>query len=205
MAMNPKLIVEQKLTVFVNRYSVFAVGTDGQKGELLAFAQQKRAAIKEKIIFYKDEQKQEIAFTMRAEKVFDVHGRYLVEDATGKHVGSLKKVFGQSLLVSTWNILDTGDKVLLKIAESNKALAIFRRICGLVPYVGDLLELFMAFLVKYHFDFIDVSTGLPIGKYYKTAMFHDHYRLDMQDAAYEQYDWRVLAAMTVGLDALQSR
>ena len=49
------------------------------------------------------------------------------------------------------------------------------------------------------------TTGQELGQYKKTTLFRDHYALSMNEGAYNQYDWRVLAAMAVALDALQSR
>ena len=89
--MKPRLIVEQKITAFVNKYAVYTATEDGHKDQLVALAQQKRIALKEKITFYTDESKQEIAFSFRAEKVMDIHGRYLVEDAHGNLIGAFKK------------------------------------------------------------------------------------------------------------------
>ena len=107
--MKPRLIVEQKITAFVNKYAVYTATEDGHKDQLVALAQQKRIALKEKITFYTDESKQEIAFSFRAEKVMDIHGRYLVEDAHGNLIGAFKKDFKKSLLSSTWNILNASD------------------------------------------------------------------------------------------------
>lgn len=46
--MKPQLIVEQKITAFVNRYNIYSVKPNGQKDQLIAQAQQKRIAFKEK-------------------------------------------------------------------------------------------------------------------------------------------------------------
>lgn len=202
--MQPKLIIQQKLTTFVNRYEVFTALPDGEKGELVAFAQQKRMNIREKIIFYTDESKQAIAFTLRAEKVLDVHGRYFVEDANGVLLGALKKQFKQSLLVSSWQILDPTDTPLFTVAESNKTLAILRRTIGFIPLIGELIDVILQIFLKYHFSFTDTS-GKEVGIYRKTTTFRDHYALEMTDEAFAAHDWRVLAAMGVGLDAFQSR
>lgn len=203
--MQPKLIVEQKLTPFVNRYEIFSANQDGTKGDLLAFAEQKRFAIREKLTFFADATKQKTVFTMRAEKVMDVHGRYLIEDAKGTHLGSLKKEFKKSLLVSSWQILDIQDKTLLKVSESSMLLAILRRTIGFVPIIGEIVDTLMSFLLKYHFNFNDAKTGELSGLYRKTTRLRDHYCLEMSDEIYNQNDWRVLGAMAVGLDALQSR
>lgn len=202
--MKPRLIVEQKITAFVNKYAVYTTTEDGKKDQLVALAQQKRIALKEKVTFYTDKTKKNVAFSFRAEKVMDVHGRYFVEDANGKLIGAFKKDFKKSLITSTWNILDTTDRPLIAVSESSTALAVIRRYGGFIPIIGDIIQIVTSFL-RYHFIFADAKTGTEVGRYQKTTLFRDHYKLSMNDASYSQQDWRVLAAMAVGLDALQSR
>lgn len=202
--MKPQLIVQQKITAFTNIYRIFDVNEAGETAGLRALAQQKRLAFKEKVTFYRNEEKTEETFTFRAEKVMDVHGKYFVEDTNGMCVGSFKKEFKKSLLNSTWNVMDAQGNVVFMIKESNKYLALARRFLSFVPYVGDIFELITDF-IKYHFVFIDAATGEAVGKYQKTTLFRDHYTLSMTDEAFAKVDWRVLASMGVGLDALQSR
>jgi hypothetical protein len=202
--MNPKFIVEQKITPFVNKYSVYKADQNGVKGDIMSFAQQKRLAFKEKVEFYSDETKTELVFNFRAEKVLDVHGRYVIGDKSGQPVGSFNKIFGKSLFISSWNINDqTGQPVLL-VKENSLLLALLRRLIGLVPYIGEYLSL-IVMLFKYHFEFIDVQTGEKVGTYFKTTLFRDHYVLSLTDQASSTIDWRTYAAMAVALDALQSR
>lgn len=201
--MKPQLFIEQKITAFANKYKIFEA-SDEEQANLVGFAQQKRLAFKEKVTFYRDEAKTSTAFTFRAEKVLDVHGRYLVEDEKGKMIGMFKKEFKQSLLNSTWKIMDADGKEVFMIQESSTALALFRRFASFIPIVGDVIELITQFL-KYHFVFTRVGSEEVIGMYQKTTLFRDHYTLSMTDDAFERCDWRVLAAMGVGLDALQSR
>jgi hypothetical protein len=201
--MTPRLIVEQKITAFTNQYSVFAANADGSKGALMAFAQQKRLAFRERVTFYTDETKQTTAFTLRAEKALDIHGRYFVEDANGKLIGRFRKDFTKSLLNSTWHILDDKDKPKLVVKESNPALAAMRRFVGFVPVVGELLDIILLFF-RYHFTFFD-DAGEAVGRYQKTTLLRDNYLLSMTDDASAREDTRVLAVVAVALDALQSR
>lgn len=200
--MKPRLIVEQRITAFVNQYAVYNAAADGSKGEMVAYAQQKRIKIKEKILFYSDKQKQNLLFTLRAEKIMDIHGRYLVEDANGQLIGMFRKDFTKSLLSSTWHILDKNDTVTLTVTESNQALAALRRFVGFIPIVGGFADLFMLFF-RYHFSLI--QNGREVGMYKKTTLFRDHYLLSLEDEAFAGQDTRVLAAQAVALDALQSR
>jgi hypothetical protein len=202
--MKPRLIIEQKITAFVNKYKVLTANEAGETAELKALAQQKRLAFKEKVIFYADEQKSAESFTFRAEKVMDVHGRYFVEDTNGQMLGMFRKEFKKSLLVSSWVLMDGNGKELFRVKESNEVIAVLRRFIGFVPLIGDLLDILMNFF-KYHFSFIDLQANVEIGQYKKTTLFRDHYSLSVTDDAWAKLDWRVFAAMGVALDALQSR
>ena len=110
--MKPRFIIEQKITPFANQYRVFAANVDGSKASLAAYAHQKRMSIKEKVLFFSDEQKTQAVFSFRAEKIMDVHGRYFVEDENGKMVGMFKKEFNPKIKwFETFNVLvDLGYK-----------------------------------------------------------------------------------------------
>lgn len=202
--MKPRLIIEQKITAFTNKYELFSVDAGGGKAALLALAQQKRIAFKEKVSFYADEQKTALSFTFRAEKVLDVHGKYLVEDTSGVLLGSFQKQFKASLINSTWHVLNAHNQPVLMLRESNQLLAVMRRFGGFIPIVGDIIEI-LTVLLKYHFVISRLDTGEVVGAYQKTTLFRDHYQLSLTDDAVEAVDWRVYAALAVGLDALQSR
>lgn len=202
--MKPRLIVQQKITAFVNKYRIFTADDSEKPTELIGLAQQKRLAFKEKLLFYSDETRHKVAFTFRAEKVLDVHGRYFVEDANGKAIGVFKKEFMASLVSSTWKILDAKGNEKLLIRESNQVLAVLRRFAANIPLLGEVAELILAFF-KYHFDFVDISSGEVVATYRKTTLLRDHYLLSATDEVWDAYDWRLLAAMSVALDALQSR
>lgn len=202
--MQPRLVIQQKITAFTNKYEVYASQPDGSKAQLIAFAQQKRLAFKEKVIFYGDSGKTQVVFSFRAEKVLDVHGRFIVEDAAGQIIGSFKKEFAKSLINSTWNILGTDDKPVIQVSESDQTLAILRRFGGMIPIAGDIINI-VTLLLRYHFIFTDLNTNQLVGTYQKTKLIRDHYLFSMTDESYNQQDWRVLTAMSVALDALQSR
>jgi hypothetical protein len=156
------------------------------------------------VTIYNNEQKDAVAFTFRAEKVFDVHGRYLVEDAAGQLVGMFRKEFKKSLLVSSWIMMDPEGRDGLMVKESNTTLAVLRRFIGFVPFLGDILEILIKFF-KYHFMFVDITSGQVVGEYRKTTLFRDRYTISLTDDAWARLDKRVFVAMGVALDALQSR
>jgi uncharacterized protein YxjI len=199
--MNVKsLIVEQKITAFANQYIVYETDTTGAKGVVIAFAHQKRLAFKEEVLVYTDETKSQVAFTIKAENVLDYHGRFFVKDSNAQVLGTIRKDFKSSLLRSTWEI-GAGDNVICKVVEASKEIAILRRLWGFVPYIGEL-----PFFLKYHFDFISPQGQQRYGRYTKTKLFYDHYKLDIVDEQLLQLtNWQTLVAQAILLDALQGR
>ncbi|MGB4762820.1 MAG: hypothetical protein WBP12_05710 [Candidatus Saccharimonas sp.] len=200
--MKPRLYIDQKITPFINRYLIYTPDTQGEKGQQIGFVEQERFKFKEKVHFYSDDTKQQELFSFRAEKVLDIHGKYLVEDTSGTLLGYFQKDFKTSLIKSTWALYSADGTLHFTVTESNLALAILRRYIGFLPIVGDILEI-VTILFKYHFIFL--ANEQEVGKYEKTTLFRDHYRLSMTDESYAKLDQRVLTAMSVALDALQSR
>lgn len=197
-------LIHQKITPLANQYAIYEAGSDGQPGSMIGFAQQKRFSFKEKFTIYTDDSKQAAAFEIQARQVLDFGARYDVRDASGNILGTIGKNFTSSLLRSTWHIYQPGqeEKPALVVQERSPVLAVIRRVWELLPYIGDF-----PFFVKYHFDFTtvtDPANQQVVASYEKTTTFRDHYRLTIQDSA-DQFDPRVLIALGIVLDALQSR
>ena len=192
--------IHQKITAFANQYRIYEDG-DGQAGKLIGFAHQKRLALKEKITFYTDESKQEVAFTLQARNIMDLAGVYDVDSDKGERLGTLRKQFKASLFRSTWHVqIPAQEEPFLILQERSAGLAVVRRLWDFVPIIGDL-----PFFLKYHFDFIDPVLKTNVAGYDKITTLRDHYRLTVEEATLENVDWRVLVAQGVALDALQSR
>jgi hypothetical protein len=182
----PRLFVTQKLTMAVNRYAVLAAGPDGAEGELLALAQQKRMAFKEQVTFYADESRSREVFSFRARKVVDLGSGYDIQDAAGQQLGTFRKDFKQSLLRSTFHLEGPGYAGTGQ--ERNVAVAMLRRFTDL-PFLA------------VHFDFVG-SDGAPLMSVDRRPTLRDRYLVDVPDP---RVDYRVAAAVAVGLDALMSR
>lgn len=182
-----RLIVRQRIRMMVNQYEVHEVAPDGSEGPLLAFAQQKRMAFKEQVTLYTDDTKQRPVLGFRARKVLDLGATYDVVDADGNPIGLFRKDFARSLLRSTWHVEQPGVGASTG-QERNMAVAILRR------FVDSLSWL------PYHFDFtIDGRPGFSVVKKWG---LRDRYVVDIHDP---RIDRRLVIAMAVGLDALQSR
>ncbi len=182
-----RLIVRQRVRLMVNQYEVHAVAPDGSEGELLAFAQQKRLAFKEQVTLYSDDTKQVPVLGFKARQVIDLGATYDVTDAAGTPIGLFRKDFAKSLLRSTWIVEQPGLGAATG-QERSQWVAILRR------FVDSLSWL------PYHFDF--AIEGHPGFSVVKKWGIRDRYVVEVHDP---RLDRRLVIAMAVALDALQSR
>ena len=182
-----QLIVKQRLRLMVNQYEVLAAGPDGSEGELLAYAQQKRMAFKEQVTLYTDDTKQQPVLGFKARQIMDLGATYDVTDAGGQPVGLFRKDFKRSLLRSTWIVEQPGLGPMTG-QETNMAVAILRRFVDALSWL------------PYHFDF--TLAGQPAFSVIKKWGLRDRYVVDIH---HPRLDRRLVIAMAVGLDALQSR
>lgn len=199
-ATTDRLFVQQKFAPLVNRYTISILGSDGKSpDEFLCQVQQKRLKIREQITFYADEAQQVPVLELRARRVLEFRGVTDVLLPDGQGIGVLRKVFGQSLVRSTWEVQDPRGSVVAVAQESNLLIAILRRVWGLIPFVGDI-----PFLIPFHFD-IATPAGQPLGTYRRILGIRDRYVLDLSADQQRVLDRGVAMAFTVALDALQDR
>jgi hypothetical protein len=182
--------VEQLVRPVVNLYRISSGPTP------LAFVRQKRMAIKEDIRFFRDEAESEELFRIKARAVLELGGRYDVTTPEGEGIGVLEKVFGRSLLRSTWRALDAAENEVAWTQEKSLPIAILRRVIDFVPY-GELVP------IPFHFT---IARGeQQLGELTRRFGFRDRYELDLSGDPDKTLDRRVAVAWAIALDALQSR
>ena len=196
-----RFLLVQKWAPVVNRYEFFLPGEDGQPGERICFVEQKRFKFKEDIRFYADEGKGRELLRIKARQRFDPRARYDVTEPDGTKVGEIQKVFGKSLARSTYALFDVDGNELAHARERSLPVALFRRLVGLVPFIGDFADWLP---IPYHFEFLrgDQLLGTHTRQAFK---LRDTYTLDFTPDAGRTLDRRLVLATAVGLDALQAR
>jgi uncharacterized protein YxjI len=196
-----RFLLRQIWAPVVNRYEFFLPADDGQPGERLCFVEQKRFTFKEDIRFYADEGKSRELLRIKARQRFDPRARYDVTEPGGTKVGEIQKVFGASLLRSTYVVYGADGEELARARERSVLVALFRRLVGLVPFVGDFADWLP---IPYHFDFL--RDGEVVGTHVRQAWkFRDTYTLDFSGDPERVLDRRLVLAIAVGMDALQAR
>ena len=185
-----RFVIDQLIRPMVNLYRISA---DGQP---IAFVRQKRLAIKEDIRFFADEDEREELFRLKARALMEFGGRYDVTTPDGERIGVLGKVFGKSLLRSTWQVLAADEQELAIAKERSVPVAILRRVIDAVPY-GDFIP------IPFHFT-ID-SGDRHVGDLNRRFGVRDTYDLDVSGDTERRIDRRLAIALGIALDALQSR
>ena len=177
----PRFLVKQKLTMMVNRYEI-----SDPDGRVLAMAQQKRMAFKEQVTFFADEARTQPVFGFKARQAMDLGAGYDVFDAAGTPIGHFRKDFGKSLLRSSFHLSGPGLEAFGQ--ERSQAIALIRR--------------FVDIPLPFHFDFTDSATGQVVLTSERRMSIGDRYDVTVPD---DRLDFRLAAAMAVGLDALLAR
>jgi uncharacterized protein YxjI len=138
---------------------------------------------------------------INARQRFDPRARYDVTAADGTKIGEIQKVFGASLLRSTYALFDAQGNELATATEKSLLVALLRRAAGFIPYVGDFADWLP---IPYHFDFKRGDTVLGTHSR-QTWKFRDTYTIDMSGDPQRTVDRRLILAIAVGMDALQAR
>ena len=178
--------VQQKFAMTTNRYALHAANPDGSLGALMGVAQQKRMAFKEEVTFYADESKSRKVFGFKARARLDLNAGYDITDEAGQQIGYFRKVFGASLIRSTFQIEGPGFTGTGQ--ERSQLVALVRRFLD-IPFL------------PIHFDFVGAD-GTPLLAIERQGSVRDKYTVHVPD---ERVDFRVAAAVAVALDALMAR
>ena len=182
--------IEQLIRPMVNLYRVSSHGAP------VAFVRQKRMSMKEDIRFFAHEDETEELFRIKARSMMELGGRYDVTTPAGEKIGVLEKVFGKSLLRSTWRILDADEQEVAVAQERSILVAIARRVADLVPY-GEFVP------ILFHFR---IDRGEQhLGDFTRPIGVRDRYTLDLSGDTERTIDRRLGITLGVALDALQSR
>ena len=188
-------VLRQWIRLVINQYE-FSLADDEPP---FCFVEQARFKFKEDIRFYADDSKSVELLRIKARQRFDPRATYDITGPDGTKIGEIQKVFGASLLRSTFAIRDGSGEI--RAQEKSLGVALFRRLVGFIPYV----ENFANWLpIPYHFTF--ERDGKVLGENRRRiGKFRDIYDIDLSGDPERTVDRRMILAAAVGMDALQAR
>lgn len=197
-----RFVLRQRFRLVVNEYVFFLPGPDGESpGEPICFVRQKPFKFKEDVRFYVDDRRSVELMRIKARQRFDPRARYDVTAGDGTKIGEIQKVFGSSLLRSTYRLYDAAGQEVAIAEEKRVAVALLRRIVTLIPYIENVAPWLP---IPYHFVFRrgPVELGSHRRQMWK---FRDTYTIDLPNDAQRTLDRRLILAIAVGMDAFQAR
>jgi len=196
-------VLHQRFKLMINQYEFSLPDEDqgGGDGRPFCFVEQARFKFKEDIRFFTDDSKSEELMRILARQRFDPRARYDITLADGSELGQIQKVFGKSLLRSTYALFDSSGEQVATAREVSLGKALLRRVTGLIPFIGEFADLLP---IAYDFEFLrgEDRIGLNHRRRWK---FVDVYDIDFTADPERRVDRRLVLAATVGMDALQAR
>ena len=198
-----RFVMRQRIRPVINQYEITLPGDNGDPGDPVCFVEQARFKFKEDIRFYADDSKSVELMRLKARQRFDPRARYDITDDRGGKIGEIQKVFGESLLRSTYRLYDAAGEEVATARERSVFVALLRRVVNFVPYVGDYAPWLP---IPYHFDF--VRGEQVIGTHQRRTglfKFRDVYDIDLSADPERRLDRRLVLANAIGMDALQAR
>src|ERR687891_21761 len=197
-----RFVLRQRLRLVVNEYEFSLPGPDEDNpGSAFCFVHQRRFKFKEDIRFYADDSQSVELMRIKARQRFDPRARYDVTAPDGSKIGEIQKVFGASLLRSTYQLYDAAGNGVAHATEQNLAVALVRRLVGFIPFIENFADWLP---IPYHFVF--KRNGTVLGSHRRHLWkFIDVYTIDMGGDPDRTVDRRLILAIAVGMDALQAR
>lgn len=201
-----RFVLKQRFKLVINQYEFYLPGDETQP---FCFVEQKRFKFKEDIRFFTDATKTTELIRIKARQRFDPRATYDVESANGTKLGTIQKVFTNSLLRSTYKIVDMSGNGEVQAREQSVAMALVRRFVDIpasfIPIIGDVIGMMMDWLpFPYDFEFRrgDAVIGVNSRRRWKLV---DVYDIDLTGDPGRTLDRWMVIALCVGMDALQAR
>lgn len=144
----------RKFLVLVGaKITVHPAGSD----QLVGFIGMKAWKLKEDIRLYTDETQQHELLRIHARTIIDFGATYdVVDSSTNQTVYSLRRKGLKSTFVRDhWDIQDTSGNTIGEVQETSSGLAFARRYIGIIPFVGPVADLLLAFAPQTY----RISTG----------------------------------------------
>ncbi len=178
--------------------------TDPANNQLVGFIKMKAWKLREDIRIYSDKTESQELLSIHARQIIDFSATYDVTDTTtGEILFAIKSKGLKSTFVRDhWKIVDTSDAPIGVLQETSSGLALARRYLGIIPIVGELIDLVFAFIPQTYslFDTADNTIATIV---HRKNPFIVKMQLDMV-APTEKLDNRAGVAVTALLSVVEA-
>ncbi|MCB1024039.1 MAG: hypothetical protein KDB79_06610 [Acidobacteria bacterium] len=105
-------------------------------GALIGYVKQKMFKLKEDIGVFADENKTELLYKIKADRIIDFSASYRFTDAAGNVIGSIKRKGMRSILKAQYMVFDANDRQVMDIHEENAWIKVIDSFIGEIPILG---------------------------------------------------------------------
>ncbi|HSX17139.1 MAG TPA: hypothetical protein VLH86_03505 [Patescibacteria group bacterium] len=139
------------------KITVHPAGNDA----VIGFIHMKGWRLREDVRLYTDETLQHELLRIHARNIIDFSGTYdIVDSASNQIVYTMRRKGLKSTFVRDhWDIFDPQGNTIGAVQETSSGLALARRWFGIVPYVGEIIDLAFAFAAQTYQITLNQPTG----------------------------------------------
>jgi uncharacterized protein YxjI len=111
---------------------------EDSSGQLLLYVKQKLLKFKEEVNVFSDEAQNNLAFTIKADRVIDFRARYTIANSAGQTLGIIKQRGMKSLWKAHFDIEDAFGRESFFIEEENPWIRMIDGLFDSIPIIGML-------------------------------------------------------------------
>ena len=177
-------------------------------GTPLLYVHQKAFALREAVTVYRSEARQNVVFTIAADRVLDFNAVYAITDGQGRRLGALARRGRRSIWKARYDILDDQGRSVFRVHEDNAWTKVLDGLAQQIPLVGSLAGYF--FNPSYTVEADDPATpeqeGDPAMRLVKQPAFWEgRFSLERLGTLAVEQEALVLAALLMMLLRERSR
>jgi hypothetical protein len=146
---------------------------------------------------YRSKEKNELQFSIRADRIIDFGARYTITDSTGNSIGSLHQQGMTSLFQATYDVRGQDDNQSFRIIEANPWVKVLDALLSAIPFV----DLITGFILHPKYHLVRPDTDAPILVLTKQAGFFESvFKLDItEELAHDDEQLAILSILMMVL------
>ena len=178
---------------FVFKISTLAndfTATDAN-GEVVAYVRQKMFKLKEAITIYSDESKQQVEYTIAADRWLDFSASYTFTDKSGAEIGKIGRKGWASLWKAHYEIFDQHQSLQYTVREENAWVKVMDGLLGEIPIIG----LFTGYLFNPSYVVLDQAEQVVVRLKKQPSMFGRRFEVEKIGSLDNDDDDRILLGL----------
>lgn len=145
-------------------------------GNQVGFIKQKLLKLKESIQVFNDDSKSEITHTIKADSILDLSAGYAISNQNGI-IGKTQRLGIKSLWRTEFHIYDKNNHHTHTIQLANPFVQFIEGIIGLIPIVGDILNLISGYFLNPTYHITDNEDNIVAIMKKRPALFEGKYEI----------------------------